>query len=532
MGVVNAELAAARRAFARPTLALLNKTYAPAVIALFATVFSANRKAVPADQFHIEIAEHLDELRTFHQDELPDGTARKLASNWVRDKWLVRSVNDQGQEQYALTSNAQEAMDFVSRSSGERAYVSESRIRTLLDTVERFALDAQPDRAKRVRALNTQIRALTAEKKRLEAGGEIEPTSAERMEEQFDNVKYLVRELPADFTRVAESIKELQRAILSQLRQDERPTGEVLAEYLTASENLLEQTSEGKAFTGALELLKSEELLGQLDASIEAILTHPFARELGSRERESFRAIKSTILEALGVVLTEQQRASRTLTAQIRNHNPLRDRELDDALRAAVVAVGEWFPTSGRGESVEALTRFERVNFGRLRTGLHDLHDDAPPAAIAQNADVEISGLDLEDIIAMGGPRHRELMEHVEELLNGGDGDAELTVAQAFSSGADSLKRPVEILGYQEIAAHGAGLGASAEDGADSAAGSGFVIEPGPHAEPSTAAEPAAHGTDSTAPIERVIAIRADGTTREFIVPRQSLTSTHKGQQS
>ncbi len=500
MGVVSSEIAVARRAFARPTLALLNKTYAPVVIALFAAIFGPNRKSVPADQFHIEVSDHLEELRLLDDDSLPEMSARKLASNWVRDRWLVRSVNDSGQEQYALTSNAQEALDFVSRSAGERSYVSESRIRTLLDTVERFALDAQPDRQKRIRALNAQIRTLTAEKKRLEAGGEIEPTSVERMEEQFDNVKYLVRELPADFTRVAESIKDLQRTILAQLRQDERPTGEVLAEYLAASENLLEQTNEGKAFTGALELLKSDELLGQLDASIEAILSHPFARELSSRERESFRAIKSTVLEALGVVLAEQQRASRTLTAQIRNHNPLRDRELDDALRSAVLALTEWFPGTGRGEPVEALTRFERANFGRLRTGLHDLHDDAPPEAIAQNSDVEISGLELEEIIAMGGPRHRELLEHVSALLD--EADRELTVAQAFTQGSDNLKRPVEILGYQEIAASGETSGKP-------------DLELGRFESGGVEQQPA--------PLERVIAIRADGTTREFIVPRQTI---------
>lgn len=487
MSVVNAEIARARRAFARPTLALLNKAHAPLVIAIFASIFTSQRKSVAADQFHLEVAGHLDDLATLHDDQLPESSARKLAAGWVRDKWLVRSVGDQGTEVYSLTSNAQEAMDFVSRAGGERAFVSESRIRTLLDTMDRFATDAQPDRAARVRSLNAQIRALQAEKKRLEGGGEIEPASAERMEEQFDNVKYLVRELPADFTRVAESIKDLQRVILAQLRQDERPTGEVLSEYMTASENLFDQTPEGKAFTGALDLLKSDELLGQLEQSIEAVLRHPFARTIPAREREQFRSIKATILDALGVVLAEQQRASRTLTTQIRNHNPLRDRELDDALRAAVVALGEWFPQSARGEHVEAFTRFERAGFGRLRTGLHDLSDDTPPAAIDQNADVEISGLELDEIIAMGGPRHREILAHVEELLAEADaeGDGDVTIATAFNTADNSLKRPVEILGYQELAASGAGEG--------------------------------------LAPLERIIAIRADGTQREFIIPRQTL---------
>lgn len=503
MGVVNGEVTRARRAFARPTLALLNKTYAPAVIAIFASIFTANRKQVLAEQFLIDVNEHLEDLRSHQDENTPDLPARKLVSNWVRDRWLVRAVNDAGREYYSLTSHAQEAMDFVARAGGERALVSESRIRTLLDTMDRFALDAQPDRDKRIASLASQIKQLEAEKTRLEQGGSIEPASVGRMEEQFDNVKYMVRELPADFTRVAESIKDLQRSILAQLRQDERPTGEVIADYLEASENLLSQTQEGRAFTGALELLKSEELLGQLESSIEAILTHPFARALGTRERETFRATKSTILEALGVVLSEQQRASRTLTAQIRNHNPLRDKELDESLRSAIIALGNWFPTSTRGEQVEGLSRFERANFGRLRTGLHDLSADAPPEAIAQNADVEISGLELEDIIAMGGPRHSELLAHVEELLDESTG--ELTIGQAFSTAADNLKRPVEIFGYQEIAVHKP----SRHEADTEEIGLGDL----------------APDTESHAPLERVIAIRADGTQREFIIARQTLTT-------
>jgi len=505
VSIVNAEIARARRAFARPTLALLNKHYAPVVLAIFSSIFSSHRKSVAADQFHLEVANCLDDLRTFNDDTLPESSVPRLAAGWVRDKWLVRSVGEGDVEVYSLTSNAQEAMDFVTRAGGERAFVSESRIRTLLDAVERFATDAQPDRDVRIRALNTQIKALQAEKKRLEAGGEIEPASVDRMEEQFDNVKYLVRELPADFTRVAESIKELQRAILSQLRQDERPTGEVLSDYLTQSENLLVQTPEGKAFTGALDLLQSDELMGQLEASIDAILSHPFARNLPPREREQFRAIKSTILEALGVVLSEQQRTSRTLTAQIRNHNPLRDRELEDSLRAAVSALEAWFPTTSRGESAGALTRFERANFGRLRMGLHDLTDDTPPDAIVQNGDVEISGLELEEIIAMGGPRHSELLAHVEELLAASSD--EVTIARAFDSGDDSLKRPVEIMGYQEIAITQQAAGA--EPALD--------MPRGRHANEDA--------DDLPAPLERIIAIRADGTSREFIIPRQALAS-------
>ena len=477
MAAVTEHLVRSRSAFAKPTLALLNKNFAAVVIAIFNATFTSERKTIAADQFHLEVENHAADLGARADLGLDDGPARTLCSRWVREKWLIRNISDSGSEEYALTSHAQQAMEFVARAQGDRALVSESRLRTLLDTIERFSLDAAPDRTARVAALDAEIARLQAERDYLVSGGEIAPADAGRMAEQFENVNYLVRELPADFTRVAESIKDLQRVILTSLRQDERPTGQLLSEYLTASENLMAQTQEGRAFVGAMELLENEQLLTMLDSSVSAILRHPFAVNLTPAQKTAFRGIKSTILASLGVVLTEQQRASRTLTAQIRNHNPLRDQELDEAIRDAISGLATWLPTSVRGQRVTPLRRFQRANFGRLKTSVHDLSPDSAPKELDLAQDVSGQGLELEELLALGGPRHADLVAHLEALSHGGD---PLTIARAFERGGAHLKRPVEIFGYQEIAA--------------------------------------GQGQSPTADLEQVRAVRPDGTAREFIV--------------
>nr|WP_284294077.1 DUF3375 family protein [Luteimicrobium album] len=249
---LDAALARSRGAFGTPALALLHRKEGPLVVALLSLIFSPGRATVPTEQMHVEVEDLLAEARAAGHDDVPGDAARALCSRWVRDRWLVRALDDDGVEQYRVSSHAAEALAFVDRTQGARALVSESRIRTLLVALEGLARDTRPDRESQQRALREQIArsrdelaTAEAELQRLEAGGPVVETPEDRLVEQFDNVAALVRELPADFARVAESIAELQRSIVTGLRQDDRPTGEVLGSYLDASDTLMQRTPEG-----------------------------------------------------------------------------------------------------------------------------------------------------------------------------------------------------------------------------------------------------------------------------------------------
>ncbi|MGC5166679.1 DUF3375 domain-containing protein [Luteimicrobium sp. DT211] len=492
---IEAALARSRGAFGTPTLALLHRREGPLVVAVLSLIFSPGRVTVPTEQLHVEVEDLLAEARAAGHDDVPDEAARALCSRWVRDRWLVRALDDDGAEQYQVSSHAAEALAFVDRTQGARALVSESRIRTLLLALEGLARDARPDRASQQRALREQIArsrdeiaAAEAELRRLEEGGAVVETPADRLAEQFDNVAALVRELPADFARVAESIAELQRSIVTGLRQDDRPTGEVLGSYLEASDTLMQRTPEGRAFAGAMELLRDPRLLGQLDDGVRAVLAHPFARTVSPERREAVRTLYARLLASVDAVLDAQARASRTITQQLTVHNPLRDRELDAALREATAAMADWFPASGRAARVEPLRWLERARLGRFRAQLHDLRPDTPPDALVDGfADLDADGPDatLDGLRGMGGPRYEETLAHAARVVRE---RGEATVDEVFAAGPPELRRPVELLGYLELAAPGP------------ADGSG---------EPDVAA----------ARLRRVVAQRADGTTRTIVLP-------------
>ena len=157
MSDIVAELVRVRDAFDKPTLRLLDRKWAPLVLAVFRTTFTRDQRTVPSERLHQQVdnyldapyatapATRLDELRLAGKP-VPDGTGRALCMQWLGHNWLVRTRDDDGAEHYSLTSHALEALDLVQSLTRDRTLISESRIHTILDVVRRFATEANPDR--------------------------------------------------------------------------------------------------------------------------------------------------------------------------------------------------------------------------------------------------------------------------------------------------------------------------------------------------------------------------------------------------
>ena len=170
MSEVAGELARVRSAFEQPTLTLLHQRQAPVVIAVFRSAFGRDNRPIPTARLHAQVEDHLAELRLAGEAEVPTGSGRDLCQRWMRGQWLVRALDDTGQEVYTLTSHAQQALELVKTLSRDRATLSEHRIATILNTVRRFNSEANPDRSARVGILNAEIARLGAERDRLVDG--------------------------------------------------------------------------------------------------------------------------------------------------------------------------------------------------------------------------------------------------------------------------------------------------------------------------------------------------------------------------
>ncbi len=443
------------RAFQNPMLDLLHKRHAPLVVSLLSLVFTAERPAVPVADAHTEVGDALDQLRAAgYGEDLPVGSARDLCRSWAEAGWLIRQVLDDDVEVYRLSAHAVGALEVAGRAGGARARVSHSRVRTLLEAVERLARDADPDVLVRLARLDTEIKRLQAELEKVQRTGQVDEVDDETLLEEAENVLHLVRELPADFARVAESIKVMQRDVVTALRQDERPTGEVLREYLARGEHVMESTSEGRAFGGALRLIGDPERLDELARQLDVVLKHRFTRHLAAGQRAELGELGRRIEQGVELVFRAQREASYVITAQVRHHDPLRDRQVDDLLRDVMSGLQAWIPGSRRAHPVDPLSRLPVAEVEHLRQTLDDLRAPEPPAALVEWAD-DAPDVSHDEARGWGGPRYADLSAHLNALAPGADG--RLDVASAFEAAPDGLRRPVDLLGLFELA-HALGM--------------------------------------------------------------------------
>lgn len=156
MNEIAGELARVREAFDKPTLRLLDRKWAPFVLAVFKSSFSRDRRSVPAERLHAQVDAYLADLRSI-ESEVPGRNGRALCVQWMNDQWLYRETGEGDEEQYSLTSHALEALLLVEGLSRDRALISESRLTTIVDTVRHRATQANPDRAERIRRLDQEI---------------------------------------------------------------------------------------------------------------------------------------------------------------------------------------------------------------------------------------------------------------------------------------------------------------------------------------------------------------------------------------
>ncbi|WP_454048920.1 DUF3375 domain-containing protein [Cellulomonas sp. Marseille-Q8402] len=437
------------RAFQNPMLDLLHKRYAPLVVSLLSVVFTAERPQVPVADAHTEVGDALDQLRAAgYDDDLPVGTARDLCRQWADAGWLVRQVQDDDVEVYRLSAHAVGALEVAGRAGGVRSKVSQSRVRTLLDAVGRLAEDADPDVLMRMARLDAEIARLKAELDRIQRTGTVEQVGEEQLLEEAENVLHLVRELPADFARVAESIKSMQRDVVTALRQDERPTGAVLREYLERGEHVMESTAEGRAFAGALRLIGDPDRLDHLANQLDVVLRHRFTRRLPAQQRVELQEIGRRIEQGLEQVFTAQREASYVITAQVRNHDPLRDRQVDDLLRDVMTGLQAWVPDARRGQAVDPLRRLPVAEVDHLRQTAGDLRPSQPPSPLTAWDEDDADG-PQDEALAWGGPHYADLGRHLARYAGG---HAAVDVAAAFNAAPDVLRRPVDLLGLLEIA--------------------------------------------------------------------------------
>lgn len=484
MSEIAGELARVKGAFAQPTLTLLHQRQAPVVITIFRAAFGRNNKPIPTARLHTQVEEHLAEMRKAGEQDTPAGSGRDICQRWMRGQWLVRSLDEQGNEVYTLTSHAQQALELVKSMTRDRATLSEHRIATILGTVRRFNSEANPDRGARVTLLNEEIARLKAERDRLVDGAEMPSATPDYMLEGYTELLSLISALPSDFARVEERFGAIRAEILSAFRAEDRPAGEVIDDYLARADALMNATQEGRAFEGAFALLRDDALVTQLREDLNALLEHPMSDGiLGEADRAELRGTVRLVRDGLDRVLAQRSRVTATLKEYIVSHDAARDRELEQTLRQVESELMTWMATTGPRATHDVALLPARVSVDHLRERFHDPADDVLPDRITAADPTDAPELSLAELMAQGGPQLGTLRQRLGDALR--DVLPAGSLGELFDGLEPELRRPVEIFGLLHLAAD--------------------------------------HEWETEDVMEAFAAVRPDGSRRTFAVPRTPL---------
>jgi hypothetical protein len=430
-------------AFETPTLRMLSNHRAALIAAVRATVLPADQPRMPAALFHVKVETVLDELRILGV-EVPDAAGRDLSREWLKALWLTTSSSDAGEEEYSLTSNAQSAQEFIQRETGSRATLGESRILTILDAAERAADLVNPDPDARIRRQRERVERELAELARLEAGVPVEPASDDRKLEAYLNLQSLLSAIPGDFRRVEEAMRRHRLEVLGDLGREDSSTGEIIDAYLERSDQLMEASAEGRAFRGAVELLRDTTLLVRLSEHLHALLCDEFAQALTDAERAGLRGTVTMIRQNMKLVLDERQRMSGQLQRTIEQHDVVKERELRDVLRDIERELLTWMTAATPRAAVDVEMALAKAEFGHLRERCYDPVEHAGPAPLTTPT------FDDDDIweraLAEGGPD----LAALREALRAAQADA-TTLADVFHRLPGAQRRPTELLGLFHV---------------------------------------------------------------------------------
>lgn len=444
-GVVQ-EYARAREAFAAPALTLLSRSWAPVIVAVFGAAFDRDRPSMAEDEFRALLPALLGSLGATGV-EVPTDTPVALCRAWVAQNFLERRANpDTGQWEYALTSHTQEVLEFVSRNSGSRALLGQSKLRTLAEIMRRAALHAATDRDTVVARYDAEIARLAAERDLVASGDAEIGVDEMALVDEFVQALATIRSLPADFARVQESYRRMARELADSFTAETRPHGEIVAEYLAASESLAESSAEGRAFAGAVELLRNEILLAQLQADT-AIVLGALAGVITREERDGLAQAVPSIRSGLTRVLRQRAQATAALKQGIETYDAVAERRLADALREARLALADIVSASGLITKVPGPAQPAAAGVPTLSRQIRVDDERAVPPPLEDQPTGQTT-VDAQALRVHGGPRLSDLRAAIAAA------QGTVTGTQLLASLPDDMRRPVEVVGLIQLGAN------------------------------------------------------------------------------
>lgn len=444
-------------AYGKRTLRLLRSDHSRIYLALFRAIFPDGSQGILAEDLWSRMDECLADLAAAgHADELPieDGQIKsgRAVCRELTDRygWVESEMVGDGRLEYHLTSDAIEALEIVERLGSADTLVSGSRMRTLLEAIDMATVLFSPDYEEGLAVLRRRLEQAQAQLDAYEAAGGGEPLSLERARDEVVNIVSLMSGLPADLRRLGEGVHAQANGLIDSFREDVRPVGAIVGDYIDDARMLLDGTDQGRSFKDAVSVLGNQAVTDEVNAKLDVIANAPVFAESSYEQSRRLQDGWDQIGTGIEWVNAEDLRASRAVLWAVSRHDVTRDRELTGTLKELETAVYRWAGVVGARDEGPVVPTMGVWDVESLRSRPFVEGVPAPPPALAQG-EADVAVLDLEELRRLGGPLTGELLDAIAAQMPLSAPKVDL--GSAFNALPAAMRRPVELAGLVQLAA-------------------------------------------------------------------------------
>lgn len=446
--------ALARKSYETPEVRFLSqKQHGAFILAVMNLAFPQDAPVIADHDLHDLVDRAAGVLRDAGEGDLPVATGRALAASWVAQGWLEKDRDVEGVVVYRPSSSAQSVMSWLAARGIDRP-ISAPRVNQIFQTVAELAQLADPDRERMIEHHDRKAEEHRAEAERLRAGGELEVGTEDQLRERVGMVARDMEEIPADFRRVGEQFKAVDRRLRHEMVSDPGPVGAVISQVWQSSQDITRGTPAGRSFIGVADLISDQAQMAMLRENVQRIMASPAGEALSPGEQWMFANLPQVFTSNVQLVMEGPQALTRLVQRRLAAHVTSTRQEggVEQIIRAARAAL-----QTHQGAMPEA----GLPSLGMLRVAGSSLrlHDPRPPAAPRRLDQAPAAGghaLTLEYLRRWGGPQGTQVADHVTCLLEQAP-TGKVTLAQAWQEAPADLRRSVELIAYLGLPTRTAG---------------------------------------------------------------------------
>ncbi len=264
---------------------LLKSTNAPLTISFLYYAFKENNQRVVKEGELVDLLDgYLFSVR--QQDEkLYPKTAKSYMADWTESGFLHKKYEHSSDEPvFQLTSSVEVVFTWI-QSLDVREFVgTESRLLQIFQLLENITEKSTTNATERIALLKKQKQAIQEEIDQLNAEPEPDSLDDTQIKERFYELEDITYNLLADFRKIEENFRELDKETRQQQLKASYAKGEVVEGVLDAKDSLW-KTDQGRSFTAFWEFLMSQSRQDKLDDLVKEVLALPQIQQLEKKSK-------------------------------------------------------------------------------------------------------------------------------------------------------------------------------------------------------------------------------------------------------